>query len=388
VLHTHHWEDLQAPLDWKSIPLALFVTQRGLLYAIPAGLALLWSWRERFLRGNRGLPFWVEALLYATMPLFHLHTFLFLSVMLGAWLLLPAMNGRPSPKNNVLRLGLTAFVPATLLIFALTGAGQCGGVIHISHGWIGKNLHFLDALVQNFGVLPLLIVALIFWFIVKKDQPRNAEYVAVVLPALVMAGIACFVIFAPWEWDNTKILLWSYLAILPAMEAFLKEEGGTVVRTLAYIVLFTSGAVSLFIGLDGSHQGYELAHREELDALRPALHGLPPTATFACLPTFNHPLLLLGRKAVAGYEGHLYSHGIDYKERFADLDQLLRHEPGWAKRAQKLGADFLYWGPREREKYGDSDPWQGQLPVIEEGSWGTLYNLRGARENRPPIRQP
>ena len=31
---------LQEHLDWKSIPLALFVTQRGLLYAIPAGLAL------------------------------------------------------------------------------------------------------------------------------------------------------------------------------------------------------------------------------------------------------------------------------------------------------------------------------------------------------------
>ena len=30
---------------WKSIPLSMFVTQRGLLYAIPAGLILLWNWR-------------------------------------------------------------------------------------------------------------------------------------------------------------------------------------------------------------------------------------------------------------------------------------------------------------------------------------------------------
>ena len=33
-------------IAWKSIPLTMFVTQRGLLYAIPAGLLLLWSWRE------------------------------------------------------------------------------------------------------------------------------------------------------------------------------------------------------------------------------------------------------------------------------------------------------------------------------------------------------
>src|SRR5438874_2310562 len=32
-------------IAWKSIPLTMFVTQRGLLYAIPAGLLLLWSWR-------------------------------------------------------------------------------------------------------------------------------------------------------------------------------------------------------------------------------------------------------------------------------------------------------------------------------------------------------
>src|SRR6266481_710872 len=73
-------------IAWKSIPLSMFVTQRGLLYAIPAGLLLLWSWRDKFWRTdvqNRDrtpLPFWVELSLYASMPLFHFHTFLALSI--------------------------------------------------------------------------------------------------------------------------------------------------------------------------------------------------------------------------------------------------------------------------------------------------------------------
>ena len=37
-------------IAWKSLPLSMFVTQRGLLYAIPAGLLLLWQWRERYFR--------------------------------------------------------------------------------------------------------------------------------------------------------------------------------------------------------------------------------------------------------------------------------------------------------------------------------------------------
>src|SRR6266568_5847516 len=88
-------------IAWKSIALSMFVTQRGLLYAIPAGLLLLWHWREKFVRGAmpvaeagdlgsqtqrlqrsrlQPLPFWVEVSLYASMPLFHFHTFLALSI--------------------------------------------------------------------------------------------------------------------------------------------------------------------------------------------------------------------------------------------------------------------------------------------------------------------
>src|SRR5438093_3446539 len=74
-------------IAWKSIPLTMFVTQRGLLYAIPAGLILLWHWREKYFRSTQDrqsgpLPFWVELSLYASMPLFHLHTFMALSIVL------------------------------------------------------------------------------------------------------------------------------------------------------------------------------------------------------------------------------------------------------------------------------------------------------------------
>src|SRR5882724_3683587 len=73
-------------IAWKSIALSMFLTQRGLLYAIPAGLLLLWHWREKFFREDvqsrhpGPLPFWVELSLYASMPLFHVHTFLALTI--------------------------------------------------------------------------------------------------------------------------------------------------------------------------------------------------------------------------------------------------------------------------------------------------------------------
>src|SRR5215471_1460090 len=109
------------PIAWKSIVLSMLVTQRGWLYAIPAGLLLLWHWREKFftqslvaervssgiasanadapgestdavgsesaaVRANGyrkgSLPWWVELSIYASMPLFHLHTFIALTIVL------------------------------------------------------------------------------------------------------------------------------------------------------------------------------------------------------------------------------------------------------------------------------------------------------------------
>ena len=89
---------------------------------------------------------------------------------------------------------------------------------------------------MNFGVL-LLLVAWLGWRLAKDERavwPR-----ALFFPALFIFLLCCFVKFAPWEWDNTKIMIWSYLAIVPlawqraarrapALDA--RRRGGAAVR--------------------------------------------------------------------------------------------------------------------------------------------------------------
>ena len=121
-------KDYQDGVAWKSIPLALFVTQRDLLYAIPVGLALLTHWRRKLFQEwkNPLIPFWAEWLLYATMPLFHLHTFMFLSFLLLWWFLF----GDPNWRAHLLRLVALSFAPAMLLTYWVTGFNKAGAV-----GW-------------------------------------------------------------------------------------------------------------------------------------------------------------------------------------------------------------------------------------------------------------
>lgn len=396
IFQTGHLEDFQSEMAWKSIPLALFVTQRGLLYAIPAGLTLLWSWRARFFRRERGLPLWIEVLLYGTMPIFHLHTFLFLSVMLGSWFLLswcgPLWRGEPGFRASLVRLVGWAFVPATALVWLLTDGFRSGGLIYLKPGWMQEGRDPLAFWLENFGILPFCVLALLLWFWERGRKGNGRELAgqtAMVLPALALFLIGCFVMFAPWEWDNTKIFLWCYLAVLPALWAMLRATGPWL-RAALCVLLFFSGFVSLAGGIDRSHTGHTLAQRRELDLLQGPLARLPATATFACAPTYNHPLLLLGRKVVEGYEGHLSSHGIRYKANKAALESLLRGEPGWQERARALGVDYLFWGTREEKSYGPMDPidpmdpansgWGARAPLVIQGEWGKIYDLRAPKD--------
>ena len=114
------FQDWQAAWAWKNFALSILVTQRGFLFALPAGLLLLTSWRTRFIRDGTGwkMPFAGELLLYAAMPIFHIHTFLALSFILGALLI-----ARDAARPGIASLLAAAFVPATVLCSSTASGG-------------------------------------------------------------------------------------------------------------------------------------------------------------------------------------------------------------------------------------------------------------------------
>src|SRR5438034_5788555 len=181
------------PIAWKSIALSMLVTQRGWLYAIPAGLVLLWHWREKFFSGvptinpdssaetspqpedsptnqtrlRKGpLPWWVELSIYASMPLFHLHTFIALTIVLivglfferatelkfilnlardegiggiGRLISHPKMwteifRGAPI-RRHAAALLIAAFIPATCFVWVTTDQFHAASVLKWHPGW-------------------------------------------------------------------------------------------------------------------------------------------------------------------------------------------------------------------------------------------------------------
>ena len=388
ILETGALADFQAPHAWKSFALALLATQRGLLFALPAGLLLLGSWRGRFFSGDNPsarLPIWGEVLLYASIPLFHFHTFLFLSVLLGSWFLLHA----PARRGLLVLVG-AAFLPATALVWLITGGLQGGRVLGWKPGWMMNDPSFLDwcqrilgssdstlaALVfwpLNFGILPILVIALLVALWRERDDWARA----IVFPAVGVFLVCCFVKFAPWEWDNTKLMVWSYLAVLPFIWSKVLVHWSRWTQAAALFALFASGFLSTLGGIDGSHRGHAIASRYELASTRQAVRAIPLAERFAGAPTYNHPLLLCGRKMVVGYLGHVESHGLDWQDTAAELDALMRGVEGWPDLANALGVRYLFWGQPENEAYQDSpQPWRREVRIVASGEWGAIYDLQ------------
>ena len=360
-------KDYQSVLPWKSLPLTLLVPQRGFLYGFSAGLLLLWSWRARFLRdGGRPLPAPVEGLLWGLLPLFHLHTFLFLSVIFALWTV-----GRGKIKEG-LPIVLWAVVPATLEVLALTDFFQRASAIYWKPGWVMGEQNPFFFLLTNFGFL----IPLIFFAVRFSLTSRNEEYRWLLFSGLLLWAVFFFVMFAPWDWDNIKMMAWAYLLILPVFGAMLQECVRPPWRAVVYVVLFFSGGVGLYSEYRPENKGQGVLRVDELDGVCEALRKLPDRARVATEQAHNHPVVLCGHPLAVGFGGWLWSHGIQATASEAKLKQLMTGHADWRRLARDLQARYIFWGEREQRVYKDSTrPWETSSARVASGNWGAIYDL-------------
>ncbi len=369
LLQGHAPDATQQGEAWKNPFLAMFVTQRGWLYSLPAGLVLLTVWRTQ-LSGKEGprLPVLAQVALYASMPFFNAPAFLFLSAALAAC---AVVAWRSRAAGPFMAVGLVSIIPATWLVRMVTANFTAPSALRFLPGWMpeGGTLWFW---LWNFGIfLPLVALLGLHLFLGGGDRMTRVFYT---LGAVTLAFCFLFVI-APWPWDNTKLILWGYLALAPLLWEHLIARRPAWLRAALCLILFSSGAVALVAGLDNRH-GYKLADLAELTDVQAMLRKVPVNGRLACAPGYDHPAMLLGQPVVMGYDGHLFSQGLDYTPVREELDRLMKGGETWRKAARKLGAQYLFWGRREQALWPQSaQPWKHCAKLLAASPHGQLYLL-------------
>jgi hypothetical protein len=176
-------------------------------------------------------------------------------------------------------------------------------------------------------------------------------------------------------------MIWGYFLVLPFLWKDLIAHWDFPEHAAVCIALFASGFVSLLGGLRAGHPGFELIDRARLDAVGLVVRPLPIEARFATYPTYNHPLLLQGRKVVLGYAGHLWTEGINYENESTRLSTLMLGKNGWREAAQALRVRYIFWGRDEMTNYPTSTrPWENTTRLVASGDWGAIYDLALAND--------
>lgn len=391
-------------LRWGSVITTLLVPQRSLLFGLPivAMVVTLWhrgvsggwglgdrDWKEEVKSTenlnsptpipqppspNSYLPssFLAAGLLTGLLPLMHAHGFLALMMAsVGLALIFWSWDW------------LWFFVPAGALAAPqalwLSGTGVKNSLFKLHLGWEANDLSAIYFWALNAGAfIALLIIALL----IKKLAPNRLRLFYA--PFVLWFIVPNVVLLAPWAWDNIKMLIYWYLiscALVALLLAKLFTNRMIVLRTAGaalLIVVIFSGTLDVARGLS-SVEYTLLFGRPELEVAELIKQRTPPRAVILHAPIHNSVITLTGRQSFMGYPGHLWTHGIDYKEREEQVEKIYRSPQESERLLKQNQIDYVVVGPAEREKYfpGNEEQWIfASYPVVIDHEGYRVYQVR------------
>ena len=136
---------------------------------------------------------------------------------------------------------------------------------------------------------------------------------------------------SPWIWDNMKFLAPAHAGLAPfaalaLAAAWHRGRMGRAASILGFGLATLSGALDVSkVALSAGEFG--IFGRADLAFALKVRQATPPSTTILTAPTHNHPVLLSGRRVFLGYEGHLWSQGLDYAARKTVAEAMFRGEP-------------------------------------------------------------
>ena len=199
---------------------------------------------------------------------------------------------------------------------------------------------------KNTGVfIPLLIIALVWK---PKDYLISRKLLLFYLPFTLCFLIPNTVKLAPWVWDNIKILFYWWIASAPIVALLLAHlweghVGNRVMAATLFVVLTLAGALDVFF-LKGNYQEFD---RDGINLAETIKQTTSPGATILHAPVHNTPIYLTGRRSVIGYPGHIWTHGLDFAAREADVRQIYAGGPDAAALLAEYSVDYVVVGPQE-----------------------------------------
>jgi len=373
------------PLRWGNAITTLLVTQRSLLLGLPIALivfTLLWKLIQMDPVGPTRVGARTVALaagiLTGSLPLVHAHSFVvvmgtafFLGLLFRQW-----REGRWRPWLIYVVAALVVALPQIWWSThdSLASAGTFFG---FEFGWDHREENIAWFWFLNTGLfIPLAAVAA-FW----PAQPRIASRSLVLFTAAFLAWFILpnVVKLAPWIWDNIKVLFYWFVGFVPLVALLLARllrsgPGLRAVGATALVVLTLAGGLDVWRAISGQTE-YGEFDRDGIAIAALIREETPTHALLLNAPTWNTPVFLSGRRSLLGYTGHVWSRGLPYTDREADIKRIYAGEADAEQLIDKYGIEYIVVSPIERSNLTVNDAFFERFTRVAEAGEYRLYEV-------------
>jgi hypothetical protein len=387
---------------WGNAISALLVPQRGFLMGLPLALIAFTQWwiatdkrrvtdaaagKKTRASSKKSLPAEQTATRFSPsvrrmiaagvaaglLPLVHAHSFVVVMAMAGCLALLQISW----------REWFTFFVVASviaipqLLWSTSHSAVDAGSFFAWEVGWDHGQDNPIWFWVKNTGVfIPLIFAAVLLrgeGYLVGK------RLLLFYLPFTLCFIIPNFVKLAPWIWDNIKVLYYWWLASAPLVALLLARlwRQGPIRQTIA-IVLFV--CVTLAGALDVASITLRSVQYQVFDAAGMRFAELvkertAPRAMIVHAPVHNTPVFLTGRRSLMGYPGHIWTHGLQFVQREAEIKRIYLGSPDADQLLKNYNIEYAVVGPHERIVTPVNEKFFSRFQKVGEVGEYALYKI-------------
>ncbi len=337
----------EIPLRYGNLLTTLLIPQRSLLFGLPLVGMIILLWHEGLVRAEGEMnqrkarqAMRLAGVLAGLLPLCHAHGFLAVGIVIVPLFLLYRH-----------RSWLDFVVPLVLLAtpqaWWLSGTAVRGTLFKVHLWWEAGATNPLLFWLANNGIFIIVlggVTGLLWW--------RRETLAGFQLPFWLWLVVPNVVLLAPWPWDNIKLLVyWGMVSsVVVGLGVARRLESGRWPWRLAggmlLLAMVLSGMIDIWRGLSPVER-IPLLTSSEMEIAARIRAVTPPRALILHAAIHNSPVMLTGRRSLMGYPGHLWSHGISYEAREADLRRMLAFTPEAPELLVRYGIDYVLIGQSE-----------------------------------------
>jgi hypothetical protein len=364
-------------IEWINVFSGQLVPQRALLLGMPIMLTMLiilYRWMQKQFHGVSGLAIVLLGVFSSFMLVIHTHSFITFTILCAVFFASTRQNWK-----QWLLFAISAAIPSVLIYRWFLGGEITTGFFKWHPGWLSnarsKNMNFCYFWWLNWGVfLPFSLYAT--W--------RTKYYKhAVIIGGLVIFLLCNLLLFQPYDWDNSKILSWSYLVLCIPAAAYLaklwqKNIATQSIAVCLFIVMTASGFLDLWRLTRTEKHANIMWSMADIELAKKFREISAPTDRVLTADRHNHWVTTqAGRQILLGYKGWMWTYGIDCGKTDRDMRIMFSGTTGAEQLLRKYAIAYVVIGFPERHDYRANENYFKSLykKVLENKEY-RIYDVR------------